>query len=99
MSLSLESAQTFIQNKLRALALTHLCVCIHDRNLVIFSISEQKEACRTILTLFPGGAYVLSIANHRGNWQLIPMVGALPVLMDVLTKQLAFALSRWHGEE
>lgn len=99
MSFALESAQIFIQNKLRALALTHLCVHIYDRNLMIFSVSKQEKAYRASLSFFSGGIYVLSVANHRGNWQLIPLVGTLPEIMAVLTNELVFTLSRWQDEE
>ncbi|MCD9020344.1 hypothetical protein [Cohnella silvisoli] len=96
MSLALHFAHMLIQNKLHALELTHLWVRTHGRNLIIYSIEHQEEVNRAILTLFPGNAYLLCIANHRGNWQPTPFVGTLPQQMSILTGKLAFALSRWH---
>jgi hypothetical protein len=96
LSLALQLAHVFIHNKLQMLALTHLCVRIKDSSLVIYSVEENKEANRAILTPFPGNEFVLSIANHRGGWQLVPYVGSLPDRMSFLTEKLAFALIRWH---
>jgi hypothetical protein len=96
LSLALQLAHVFIHNNLQMLALTHLCVRIKDSSLVIYSVEGNEEAHRAILTPFPGNEYVLSIANHRGGWQLVPYVGSLPERMAYLTGKLAFALTRWH---
>ncbi|TFE19453.1 hypothetical protein [Cohnella luojiensis] len=96
MSLALHSASLYIQNKLHALAHSHLSVRIHDRNLVIYSLEREDETYRAVLTCFPGNEYMLCIANHRGGWQLIPQFGSIPELMSILTGKLAFTLTRWH---
>ncbi|QJD86444.1 hypothetical protein [Cohnella herbarum] len=95
MALALELAKTFIQNKLQAMAMTHLHVRRQGRCLIVYSVEWDEVAIRAILTLMPRNDFVLSIANHRGKWQLIPLVGPLPEMMAVLTEDLAFSLARW----
>lgn len=96
MSLALHSAYLFVLDKLHAHAHTHLSVRIHDHNLIIYSVEQQEVTYRAILTCYPGNEFILSVTNHRGNWQMIPHVGSLPELMSMLTGNLSFTLTRWH---
>lgn len=84
-----------IMNKFHTLALSHLSVRIHDRSLFIYSMEQHDEAYRAALTLFPSNMFILSIANHRGEWQPTPYIGRASELVSVLTKKFAFALARW----
>jgi hypothetical protein len=93
--LALELAESFIRNKLQALAMTHLDVQIRSRSLIIYSMERNVEGIRAMLTHTPGNEFALSIADHRGEWQLIPFAGLLPDVMNLLTEELVFALARW----
>jgi hypothetical protein len=96
LALALELAKVFIQNKLQAMTMTHLHVRRQGRrSLIIYSLEWNEVAIRAILTRLPRNDFVLSIANHRGKWQLIPLIGPLPELLFVLTEDLAFTLARW----
>ena len=95
MALALEFAEIFIQNKLQTLAMTHLYVRTQSRSLIIYSIERDGETTRAILTQLLGHEFALSISNHRGKWQLIPLVGPLSEMMNLLTEDLTFVLARW----
>ncbi|WP_373229770.1 hypothetical protein [Cohnella sp.] len=99
LTLALELAETFIRIKLRVLAMTHLYVRTQSNSLVIYSMERNEEAIRGILTHSSGNEFILSIANHRGKWELIPFVGELAKMMDLLTEDLTFALARWSESE
>ncbi|BBI31335.1 hypothetical protein [Cohnella abietis] len=95
MALDLELAEIFIQNKLQAIEMSHLYVRTQSKSLVIFSMEQDEEAIRAILTQFSGDEFLLSIADPRGEWQLIPHTGTLTEMVEVLTDELTFALARW----
>jgi hypothetical protein len=93
--LDLEIARAFIQNKLQEKAMTHLYIRTQSKSLVICSMEREGEAVRALLTGFPEEEFSLCIANPRGDWQLVPLVGGLPEIMTVLTDTLGFALAVW----
>ena len=97
MDLDLKISLGFIRNKLQAMGLTHLSVRSQGRSLIIFSMEPKEEAIRAVLTRLDGRQeYVMTIANHRGKWQLVPVVGPLQEMLDMLTDELAFTLAYWH---
>jgi len=95
LALALEIAENDIQHMLRQMRLTHLNVRTKSNSVIIYSVESDGEAIRAILTLAPGNEFVLSIANHRGKWHLVPSVGELPVMLELLTGDLVFTLARW----
>ncbi len=95
MDLDLKISLSFIRNKLQAMEMTHLGVRAQGRSLIIFSTEPSEEAIRAVLTRLDRQDFVLSIANHRGKWQLVPVVGPLQEMMDMLTDELAFTLACW----
>jgi hypothetical protein len=96
LSLALHLAHQLIQNQLHAHAFNHLMVRVHESQLLIYSVEQQGEVGRAILSHSPGDEYLLSIASPRGSWQPTPFAGPLPELISVLTGKLAFVLARWH---
>ncbi|MFB9274078.1 hypothetical protein [Cohnella cellulosilytica] len=96
MDLDLKISHSFIRNKLHAMGFLHLDVRTQGRSLVIYSIEPNEEAIRAVLTRLDSRQdFVLSIANHRGKWQLVPAIGPLQEMMDMLTDELAFTLAFW----
>ena len=99
MSLALNLAHSLIQNKLQALALTHLTVRVQKRSLFIYSIDQdQDEHYRAAITLLAHNLFMLSIANPRGRLQPVPYFGNVTELLSILTDKFAFALTRWSRE-
>jgi len=95
LSSALEMARIYIQNTLHGKSMDHLYVRRQAGSLLVYSDETGTMAKRAMFTRLPGNDYALCIANPRGRWELIPAVGELPVLLDILTDQLAFALARW----
>jgi len=95
MSADLHMARLIVQYRLKALGHTHLMARIANNSLIIYSVEHSEEVCRAILTPCARNEYLLSIANHRGNWQPTPFIGTLSEVMLILTDKLAFALARW----
>lgn len=96
MDLDLKISLGFIRNTLQASGMTHLSVRAEGRSMIIFSMEPKEEAIRAVLTRLNGRQdYVLTLANHRGKWQLVPVVGPLQEMLDMLTDELAFALAYW----
>lgn len=98
LALALELARRFIQNKLQEMAMTHLYVRTQSNSVIIYSTERNMEFIRAILTQAPANEFMLSIANHRGQWQLIPFVGLLSEMVDSLTEELVFILARWNDD-
>ncbi|MFC4599910.1 hypothetical protein [Cohnella hongkongensis] len=96
MDLDLQVSLGYVRSKLQERGRAHLSVRAQGRSLVIYSRERGEEAIRAVLTRLEGRPdYALSIANHRGKWQLVSVVGPLREMMDMLTGELAFALAYW----
>jgi len=95
LGLALEMEKVFVRNWLREMSLHHLHVLGQDKSLLIYSIEDGRIARRAVLVRFPRNEYSLCIANPRGQWELIPVVGELPAMLELLNKRLAFSLARW----
>lgn len=93
---SVYAEHELLQNELHARKFTHLFVRLQEINLVIFSIENGQESDRAQLVPAPAGLYLLSVANHRGQWQQTPFTGSPQQLLEVLETKMAFSLSRWQ---
>lgn len=81
--------------RMQELGMTHIHVRTQGKNIIVFSIERNSPAKRAIFTCMPDNDYTLCLSDPRGKWQLIPVVGELPDMLDLLTGKLVFALARW----
>ncbi|WEK54715.1 MAG: hypothetical protein P0Y55_01150 [Candidatus Cohnella colombiensis] len=91
----LQTPRLHIQSKLHQLGHTHLYVKQEEQYLYIYSLEEQEATHRVQLIWFTGDVYMLSVADHRGQWQQIPFIGDLEQTLALVTGKLAFSLARW----
>jgi len=89
---SLKSEATYIEKKLHDKGFTHLYSLTRGYHIAIYSKDDEDKVNRARLTNIKEKQYQLSMADHRGKWEVTPFTGSIDELIEMLITNFSFAL-------